>query len=213
MNAKDAPGESLGRQDLGSVFRPRSAGLAGQLQPQAVPPPTPQPEPPTPPAEETTTPTQPKQRKASARTDPNAPTAPRTPGTTHHDGNQNYPVYLPSILLEAFKHKRDQMETTNTLLVFDAIDAIINPGAEDPYARFCELVQQSLIASPSATTLFDRGAPQRVRSRDQGPRSQLMLRMSPSNQRIIEQLIDKTGATDRGHLITVALTAYLAPRN
>jgi hypothetical protein len=125
--------------------------------------------------------------------------------------NTNYPVHVPADLVPLFTERRDQEGTSNTLLVFDAIDALIDPNSPEPYARLQAAISDDVIGE-QPSSLFSR-SPRRARPTNDSPRarSQLMLRMSEENRAVIEQLVQQTGALDRSHLITVALTHYLTP--
>ncbi|WP_298462062.1 hypothetical protein [uncultured Cellulomonas sp.] len=186
---------SLGRQDLGSAFG-RSAGLKGRLgsRPAAAD------------KDDDTTDlpdqatAQPPSRAEQVRPRPR-------PATAGRATNTNYPVHVPSELVEPFNKRRDTEGTSNTLLVFDAIDALVDADQPDPYERLRRAVTTDLVGA-APTSLFQR-APRRVRPGAGVPRTQVMLRMSTENRAVIEDLVEQTGAVDRSHLITVALTAYL----
>lgn len=226
-------GPVLGRQDLGSAFGPgsRTSGLAGRLKrPTAPTPPTEpdteQSEPTEPPTDDTTD-TQPAPAPTPAKRRPTAtgeraktaarsqaktpPTAEAPKAGAARSANTNYPVHVPADLVPAFNEHRDREGTSNTLLVFDAIDALVDHDSSDPYARLREAVRADVIGA-QPTSLFSR-APKRARPTSDGPRarSQIMLRMSEDNRAVIEQLVTETGALDRSHLITVALTQFLTP--
>ena len=121
----------------------------------------------------------------------------------------NYPVYVPSVLRAEFNERRAELGTENTLLYFDAIDALIDHDDSDPYARLRGLVSESLVG-PAPKSLFDR-APARKRAPQEnlGAPTQLVLRVTQHNQTVLDSLVTETGAKDRSHLATVVLSAYL----
>ncbi|GIG29283.1 hypothetical protein [Cellulomonas marina] len=224
----------VGRQNLGATFgaSSRTASLAGRLKRPAPAPepddtpaaPAPDPEPaddvvdaaPAAPAREPEHSATPKRRTAGERATRSAPRQRAKDRDEAGAGgarstNTNYPVHVPADLVPLFTERRDQEGTSNTLLVFDAIDALVDPGSPEPYARLRDAISADVIGDQPAS-LFSR-APRRARPTNDGPRarSQLMLRMSEENRAVIEQLVEQTGALDRSHLITVALTHYLTP--
>jgi len=222
------PGSVVGRQDLASAFGPtsRTSGLAGRLKrpsvdaaPQPGDPANTTPEPATEPQQTEDRPpaTEPVGEQAAtlrsrvrAKPATTAP-APATPSTRPKSANDNYPVHVPADLVPLFNERRDHEGTSNTLLVFDAIDALVDHDSPEPYARLRAAVSANVVGS-GATSLFSR-EPRRARPTTDGPqaRSQIMLRMSEDNRTVIMQLIAETGALDRSHLITVALTQFLTP--
>jgi hypothetical protein len=216
----------VGRQDLSSAFGPssRTSGLGGRLK-RPTAPVEPEPSPSVPstaadtedpqPVEPTPAQEPAKRRPAGERatkTTPRARTKPSDgPAAAPRAANTNYPVHVPADLVPLFNERRNQEGTSNTLLVFDAIDALVDHDSNDPYGRLREAVTGDVIgAQPSS--LFTR-APRRARPSTDEPRarSQIMLRMSDDNRAVIEQLVTETGALDRSHLITVALTEFLTP--
>lgn len=223
-------GAVLGRQDLGSAFGPasRTSGLAGRLKrPTAPTPPPLEPEieqhsgrptddttdaqPAPAPAKRRPAATGERTKPASRSQAKTSPTAETPRASAARSANTNYPVHVPADLVPTFNARRDSEGTSNTLLVFDAIDALVDHNSSDPYSRLREAVRSDVIGT-QPTSLFAR-APKRARPTNDAPRarSQIMLRMSEANRAVIEQLVADTGALDRSHLITVALTQFLTP--
>jgi len=151
-------------------------------------------------AKKATTPRPRRTRSAKKGADASAP---------EREPKHNYPVYVPSVLRAEFNERRGELGTENTLLYFDAIDALIDHDSADPYARLRGLVGESLVG-PAPKSLFDR-APARKRAPQEnlGAPTQLVLRVTQHNQTVLDSLVTETGAKDRSHLATVVLSAYL----
>lgn len=202
----------LGRQNLGSAFapstNPRAAALSGRLAPVTE--------------DEAKTPeaapaeTEKKSERASSSTSTpdgkkrRAPKpAKKVAARTGEEQTEAFPVYVPAAVLGPFKARRDELGTSNTLLVFDAIDSLIDQDSDDPLGRLRQLVEQSMVGTQQRASLFAR-QPERLRdSIYVGQHTQLVLRLTPSNRRVVEDLVADTNAKDRGHLVTVALVNYL----
>lgn len=215
------PSSVVGRQDLRTAFGPttRTSGLAGRLR-RSTPEgteadtdasSTPLDVEPGQQADAGVVPEVPKRRPAGERAAKTPAKARTEPQVVERAANTNYPVHVPADLVPLFNDRRDEQGTSNTLLVFDAIDSLVDHDASDPYARLREAARADVIgAQPSS--LFAR-TPRRARPTTDRPRarSQIMLRMSEENRAVVEQLVNETGALDRSHLVTIALTHYLSP--
>jgi hypothetical protein len=128
------------------------------------------------------------------------------------DGPTDYPIYVPAQILPEFRKRRDAEGTQNALLLFDAIDELVDPDAKDPYEKLRGYVQASLVGGTKQSkkpSLFERKPTKVQNSVYTGPAAQITLRLTQAHRDIIDELIEKTGAKDRGHLATVALVHYL----
>lgn len=220
MSTDDQP-RGLPRQDLAGKFaRPdRTSGLAGRLTRTEPSQPTPEadatgaadvePDAATSPAPAALDAAPKKEKPTPKKPKPKRQSKPAGEKRTPSEQPQNYPVYVPAAVFAAAKERREAEGTTNTLLVFDAIDALIDPQADDPLEELREHVADSLVGAPKAGSLFSR-RPQRTRgSIYTGTNTQLVLRITPANREVLEDLVEQTGARDRGNLVTVALVHYL----
>lgn len=216
MSTDDQQTKGLPRQNLAGKFaRPdRTSSLSGRLARTEAPEPAKHEDAERPVVDDVDTSSD--NRSVSARPESKprakAKAKPKTKTTGERgfkETTHNFPVYVPAAVFAAAKERREAEGTTNTLLVFDAIDSLIHPEADDPIAELREHVADSLVGAAKTTSLFER-RPQRTRgSIYTGTNTQLVLRVTPANRQVIEDLVEQTGARDRGNLITVALVHYL----
>lgn len=208
----------VGRQNLGGVFgggEDRTSGLGGLPARRArmvdpideVPQAQPDPEPEVPAAPVTPTPSKPA-KPAKTKDTSAAPAADEEHDGAETAGREPFQVYMPSDVIERFRERRKAEGTTSGLLFLEAIDYAVDLDSDTPYKLLSDLVGQTLVGLKSKKSLFDR-EPTRIKTADLGPRSQLLMQLSPQEKQVINMLIKETKAVDRGHLAEVAITYYL----
>jgi hypothetical protein len=212
----DAPKQSLPKQDLGAAFSRRRVDAA--LPPRSTPAPAAAAETTPPPTTSDTaapnTETAPTSAPTTTRRSRTSSTAPRKParrrsgGSGGEDATEPQVIYVPAELRARISAHRKATGSTNALVVLDAIDSLVNPGAKDPYAKLREHVDASLVPQPTRS-IFEREPKRAVKEPEAGGTVQLSLRLSSRNWTILEDLVEQTGAASPTHLITVALTTYL----
>ncbi|WP_419708043.1 hypothetical protein [Promicromonospora sp. NFX87] len=127
-------------------------------------------------------------------------------------GASDYSLYVPIQILPEFRKRRAEEGTQNALLVFDAIEELVERDAKDPYERLRGFVQASLVGGakkPAQASLFERKPTRAQNSPYAGPTAPIVLRLTPTNRDVFDDLVEKTGAKDPGHLASVALVHYL----
>lgn len=80
---------------------------------------------------------------------------------------------------------------------------------EDTHPRLKDLIRPAITTGGS---LFDTRRSRAARSAD-GPLTPLNYRLREADFEVLDGLVEQVGASSRGHLITVALTEYLAGRD
>jgi len=131
-------------------------------------------------------------RSAAARPDP------ETVGMDQKVRPSN--VHVPVDLLDLMAAKKAEMGWSNGELIISAIEA-----------THSELENLILPAAETGGSLF---APRRSRAARTvvGPLTSLNYRLQLADYTTLDGLVEKFGATSRGHLVTVALTAFLTPK-
>lgn len=208
----DAPKQSLPKQDLANMFgrgpkaellpRPAASGALPPGEEPSVQPVQPEPE--------TTAQTRAPDAGAKQKRGARKAQARRTGTTTSSadtDVTEAQVIYLPADLRARVTAFRSERSATNAIVVLDAIDSLVTPGSKDPFARLRALVDESLVPQPTKS-IFDR-EPKSAISRASGT-VQFAVRITPKNWAVIGQIVEATGAASPAHLITVALTEYLA---
>lgn len=232
------PARAIGRQDAGAKFgTARADSLRGSLTrrlpspaPAATPEPDVAPNAPTEPAGETphaavpqdaadvdTAPTASSTSRPSSSTPrPRAErSAAKVAERTPQEGNQskrNYSFRVPVTTMNLLREEREERHVRNDTVVFDAIDALVDAGADDPYAKLRTVVSEATTGLTTAPSLFERAGVKATSDDDSATTVQCLIRVTPHNQTVLDSLVAAVGALDRGHMINAALEHYFARR-
>lgn len=122
----------------------------------------------------------------------------KPPSSTGVDRVRPSNVHVPVGLI-------DQLETWCERHAMSHGEAIIS-SLEAVYPRLGDLINP---AATAGGNLFTARRSHTVRNEGTGPRTPLNYRLRDSDFAKLDELVAQFGATSRGHLITVALTAYL----
>lgn len=126
------------------------------------------------------------------------PTAPKKKPTATAGSSRPSNVHVPEDLVDKVaKARRDTGRSTGEVII---------AAIESTYPKLSELIRPP---ETTGTTLFTPRPSRAVRTQ-QGRLSPLSYRLDPQDFEVIDRLVAETGAASRGHLITVALTAYLS---
>jgi hypothetical protein len=136
--------------------------------------------------------------KAAARKKAPAPTPdPGTKGPESRVRPSN--VHIPVALLEPIARTKSDHGLSNGEIIISSI--------EGTYADLKDLIHPAVTAGGN---LFASRRSRASRAND-GPLTPLNYRLREEDYATLDRLVDEFGASSRGHLITVALTAYLSP--
>lgn len=105
-------------------------------------------------------------------------------------------VHIPVALLEPIAAMKKQQGLSNGEIIISAIEAT--------YADLKDLVHPS----PTAGGQLFAARHSRVSRSNDGPLTPLNYRLRGEDYQTLDRLVDQFDASSRGHLITVALTAY-----
>ncbi len=108
-------------------------------------------------------------------------------------------VHIPVWLVEPIAAKHAAEGLSNAEIIIRAI--------EETYPRLKDLIHP---ASVSGGSLFESRRSRTSRAGD-GPLTPLNYRMREADFATLDELVGELAASSRGHLITVALTAYFGP--
>lgn len=137
-------------------------------------------------------------KKAAAKKQAPAPTPdPGTKGPESRVRPSN--VHIPVALLEPIAQMKKTQGLSNGEIIISSI--------EGTYADLKDLIHP---APTAGGNLFASRRSRASRAND-GPLTPLNYRLREADYATLDQLVDELGASSRGHLITVALTAYLSP--
>lgn len=123
--------------------------------------------------------------------------APATKGPEQRVRPSN--VHIPVWLVEPIAAKHTAEGLSNAEIIIRAI--------EETYPRLKDLIHP---ASVSGGSLFESRRSRTSRAGD-GPLTPLNYRMREADFATLDHLVGELAASSRGHLITVALTAYFGP--
>lgn len=126
-----------------------------------------------------------------------APPAPFNPVTNRANLIKPSSAQIPSALIPLIARRREETGRSNGEIVLDAIEATHPDLATLLHPR-----------GQAGGGLFAARASRGVRKVD-GPLTGLNIRLYEADYDVIDQLVAQFGALSRGHLISVALTAFL----
>jgi hypothetical protein len=106
-------------------------------------------------------------------------------------------VHIPVVLLEPIAALKKRTGLSNGEVIIDAI--------EKTYANLTDLIQPGEQAGGSLFSLRHT----RIARTNDGPLTPFNYRIREEDYTTLDRLVEQLGAASRGHLITVALTAYL----
>jgi len=137
-------------------------------------------------------------RRVAARKKAPSPTPdPGTKGPESRVRPSN--VHIPVALLAPIAKMKSDHGLSNGEIIISSI--------EGTYADLKDLIQPAVTAGGN---LFASRRSRASRAND-GPLTPLNYRLREEDYATLDRLVDEFGASSRGHLITVALTAFLSP--
>ena len=137
-------------------------------------------------------------RRVAARKKAPSPTPdPGTKGPESRVRPSN--VHIPVALLAPIAKMKSDRGLSNGEIIISSI--------EGTYADLKDLIQPAVTAGGN---LFASRRSRASRAND-GPLTPLNYRLREEDYATLDRLVDEFGASSRGHLITVALTAFLSP--
>lgn len=137
------------------------------------------------------------QSKAAGRPTTTAPTA-----VSGSKADQSIPISLPKSLHERLKAYKASTGRSHPTILFDAIEATIDQLPE-------LLRERTVSAEPSSRRLFNRPSTMTRQSTGDEPKETLILRITPDNKAVIDELIHEVGAPSRNALLVAAYDGYL----